>query len=725
MPKLIIVSNRLPVTITRSDAELEYTPSVGGLATGLASFYRDYDSVWIGWCGMPADQFDDKEKADIRERLLAEHRCIPVPISELDLGDYYEGFSNQTIWPLFHYFAQYTSYEEDYWRSYVRVNRAFADAVLGVAEPGDAIWVHDYHLMLLPEMIRQRMNDATIGFFMHIPFPSFEIFRLLPWRLEVATGLLGSDLVGFHTFDYAKHFLVSVRNLTGNEHTAGEIAAGRRVIKVDSFPMGIDYERYRSAPKTPAVKDEITRYRERLGDRKIILSIDRLDYSKGIIRRIEAIETFLELHPEYCERIQVVLVAVPSRTAVREYDVLKHRVDEAVGRVNGKHGTIGWTPIEYLYASLDFHELVALYHLSDVCLVTPLRDGMNLIAKEYLAANAGSGVLVLSEMAGAAKELGESLIVNPNNRVEVANAIRGALEMPDAQRESRNHTMRERLKRYTVTTWASDFLDSLATVKKKQGRMAVRLLSEETRSRLLADYRVAPSRTIFLDYDGTIVDFARSPVAAAPDDELLTLLRTLTSDPLNDIVVVSGRDRESLGTWLGDSGVDIVAEHGVFVRLAGGEWETTVQDASTWKDAFRPMIELFTDRTPGSFLEEKESSLVWHYRGADPELAAIRGRELKDAALNLSTHLDVAVTEDSKALELRGSLVSEGTAVARWLEKDPAFVLAIGDDWTDEDLFAAMPEGAYSIKVGLEPSRAAWSLDSVDAVLELLHELSG
>jgi trehalose 6-phosphate synthase/phosphatase len=722
---LIIVSNRLPVTVSKTDDGLEFTESVGGLATGLASFYRDYDSVWIGWCGMPADQLDDSERATVREHLDKAHGCIPVFIEERDLGDYYEGFANQTGWPQFHYLTQYPTNEHDYWSSYVRVNRAFADVVLDVAEPGDVIWVHDYHLMLLPEMIRQRMNEATIGFFLHIPFPSFETFRLLPWRLEIVSGLLGSDLVGFHTFDYAKHFLVSVRNLTGHEHNAGEIVAGRRVIKVDSFPMGIDYERYRRAPEEPAVRDEITAYRERLGDRKIVLSVDRLDYSKGIVRRIEAIESFFDLYPEYCERVQVVLVAVPSRTAVREYDALKRRVDESVGRVNGTHGTIGWTPIEYVYASLEFEELVALYHLADVCLVTPLRDGMNLIAKEYVAANDGRGVLVLSEMAGAAKELGEALIVNPNNRTEVANAIRGALEMPNGQRESRNDIMRERLKRYNVTTWASDFMDSLAAIKHKQREMAVRILGEDSRSRLLADYRDASRRAIFLDYDGTIVDFAGSPEAAAPDDGLVSLLEVLAKDPANDVIVVSGRDRESLQTWLGGSGVDIVAEHGAFTKSSGGEWEVAVQDAGEWKDAFLPMLELFADRTPGSFVEEKEASLVWHYRRADPELAAIRGRELKDAALNLSTHLDVAVTEDTKILELRNSLVNEGAAVMRWLDEDHDFVLAIGDDWTDEDLFAVMPEHAYSIKVGFEPSRAAWNLDSVGAVLELLHELSG
>ena len=724
MAKIVIVSNRLPVTVSKDEDGLTFTASVGGLATGLASFYRDYESVWIGWPGIPRDDLTTEDVTVIEETLRTQHGCLPVHLTEADLADYYEGFSNKTIWPLFHYFPQNASYEEDYFRSYVEVNRAFADAVLSVAEAGDVVWVHDYHLMLLPEMIRQRLPEATIGFFLHIPFPSFETFRLLPWRLEVVTGLMGSDLVGFHTFDYAKHFLVTVRNLTGHEHAAGEISAGRRLIKVDSFPMGIDFERYAAAPDTPAVTAEAGKVRARVGQRRIVLSVDRLDYSKGILSRIDAIDTFFEMHPEYADKVQVILVAVPSRTAVKEYDTLKRRVDEAVGRVNGRHGVIGWNPIEYLYSSLPFEELVALYSVSDVCLVTPIRDGMNLIAKEYLAADP-EGVLVLSEMAGAAKELGEAIIVNPNNRHEVASAIRNALEMPRSERERRNDTMRERLKRYNVTAWAADFVDSLAATKERQSRFAANILDEGARHELMERYRAATRRVLFLDYDGTIVDFARCPAAAVPDEEIVSVLTSLAADPANTVVVISGRERTSLESWLAETGVRLVAEHGAFTRDADGVWRAAAQDPTEWKQAFAPMLDLFVDRTPGSFVEEKDFSLVWHYRQADPELAAIRGRELKDAALSLAAHLDVTVTEDTKLVEIRSGHVNEGQAAGAWLQEAPDFVLALGDDWTDEDLFAAMPDGAYSIKVGFEPSRARWNLDSVEAVRELLRELAG
>jgi len=303
-------------------------------------------------------------------------------------------------------------YSQSLWQSYQRANEVFCDAVASIWEQGDDIWVHDYHLMLLPRLLRQRLRGATIGFFLHIPFPSLEIFRLLPWRKELLEGILGADLVGFHTYDYAGHFLSSVRYLLGHDSVMGKITAGERVVKVDAFPVGIDYERYAGAAEAPATEAERRRFRGNLGDRKMILSIDRLDYTKGIIQRLEAFGLFLDRHPEYREKLTMVLVVVPSRTMVGRYAQLKKQVDELVGAVNGRHGTIGWTPIWYLYRFLPFDSLVALYTAADVALVTPLRDGMNLIAKEYVATRReGKGVLILSETAGAAKELVEACLL--------------------------------------------------------------------------------------------------------------------------------------------------------------------------------------------------------------------------------------------------------------------------------------------------------------------------
>jgi trehalose 6-phosphate synthase/phosphatase len=726
MSRLIIVSNRLPVTVEKRAGEFRIRRSVGGLATGLASFYRDYDSVWVGWPGITSSRLSSEDRAELDGRLESEFDCAAVQLTDNDLQKYYEGFSNNTLWPLFHYFPQYVRYDRAHWEAYVRVNRKFADSILALVSDGDLVWVHDYHLMLLPQMIREEMPGVSIGFFLHIPFPSFETFRLLPWRTELMEGVLGADLIGFHTYDYVKHFLVGARNLTGVEHSLGEMRRDGHIVKVDSFPMGIDFVRYSEAPDDPAVELEEAKVKAQVGDRKVVLSIDRLDYSKGIPKRLEAIDEFLDRYPDYREKVQFIMVAVPSRTKVEEYALLKQQVDELVGRINGKHATIGWTPVEYIYRSLQFRELIAMYHASHVCLVTPLRDGMNLIAKEYLAAtHKECGVLILSEMAGAAKELGEAIIVNPNNRVEMAVAIRAALEMPEEERCWRSERMCQRLQRYNVAAWAFDFIDTLTRLQRSQEALAARILPPAEAKRLLTDYQAASRRLILLDYDGTLVDFAASPYSAAPDVEVLETLQSLSADPSADVVILTGRDRSTLESWLGATGAALVAENGAWVRRPGGDWEATSLAGSEWKDDVRPMMDLFVDRTPGSVVEEKDFALAWHFRKADPELAVVRAAELKDAALGLTTHLDLVVEEADKVLEVRSSKASKPDAALAWLEGGAEFVLAMGGDTADEELFAALPDSAHSIKIGLDSSTAKWNVANVKAARELLRGLAG
>ncbi|MEA3432584.1 MAG: trehalose-6-phosphate synthase, partial [candidate division WOR-3 bacterium] len=353
MDRLIIVSNRLPITIEKRKGKLHFRRSVGGLATGLSSFYQLYDSIWIGWCGIPADNIDRKEKNNIEKKLMTDFNNCPIFLSRRDIRMYYYGFSNKTIWPLFHYFTHYAVYNQDFWASYIHVNKSFCNAIIKIAKPDDVIWIHDYHLMLLPTFLREKLPDARIGFFLHIPFPSFEVFRLLPWRREILDGLLGADLIGFHTYDYVGHFLSSVRRLLGYEYTLNLVTTANRKVQVDAFPMGIDYERFANAIYNAPVKKEINRIRKKLGHRRLILSVDRLDYTKGIPQRIEAFDLFLEENPEYKEKVTLVMVAVPSRTGVEAYMLLKKEVDELVGRINGKHGTIGWLPVWYLYRSLS------------------------------------------------------------------------------------------------------------------------------------------------------------------------------------------------------------------------------------------------------------------------------------------------------------------------------------------------------------------------------------
>ena len=725
MGRLLIVSNRLPFSVGTRKGELQLKPSSGGLATALSSVYQSHGALWIGWPGLDQTSIAGQE-AEIKAGLLSQG-CYPVFLSRKEVENYYNRFCNSTIWPLFHYFPQYAVYSQSLWQSYQRANEVFCDAVASIWEQGDDIWVHDYHLMLLPRLLRQRLRGATIGFFLHIPFPSLEIFRLLPWRRELLEGILGADLVGFHTYDYAGHFLSSVRYLLGHDSVMGKITAGERVVKVDAFPVGIDYERYAGAAEAPATEAERRRFRGNLGDRKMILSIDRLDYTKGIIQRLEAFGLFLDRHPEYREKLTMVLVVVPSRTMVGRYAQLKKQIDELVGAVNGRHGTIGWTPIWYLYRFLPFDSLVALYTAADVALVTPLRDGMNLIAKEYVATRReGKGVLILSETAGAAKELVEAVMVNVNNQEELVAALEQALNMPEAEQIERNTVMQRRLRRYDVQRWAREFCSALDYTATLGQDTRARFLSVEARKRLIREFRQSKRRVILLDYDGTLVPFAGMPSQAVPGDEVLGLLQELARSRKSEVVIVSGRDRGTLERWFGGLKLGLVAEHGAWVKQKRGKWELIEQLSSAWKDEIRPILELYVDRTPGSFVEEKEYSLVWHYRRADPNLAQLRASEVVANLEQFTPNLQLQVQTGSNVVEVKNAGVNKGRAALRWISREGVdFVLSIGDDWTDEAVFQVLPDTAWSIKVGFGASAARFNVSFPSRVLTLLQEMVG
>ena len=581
MDRLLIVSNRLPVKVIKKKDGMQFVQSIGGLATGVGSFYKSWDSLWIGWPGITIEKID-KERRRVEEVLMHEN-CCPVFLSRQDVENYYHGFCNKTIWPLFHYFTQYAVYDRSLWKSYRKVNETFSETITKFAKPNDIIWIHDYHLMLLPRLIRQKLPDIKIGFFLHIPFPSFEVFRLLPWRKEIIEGLLGADLIGFHTYEYVRNFLDSVRRLMGYECSFGQIHTGNRVLKADAFPMGIDHTKFANASNNPQVKKEISKIRKKIGKRKIILSIDRLDYTKGILQRLESFDLFLEKNPEYRGNVVFVLVTAPSRIKVSHYVTLKKRVDELVGRINGKYGTIDWMPVWYLYRSLPFPMLSAFYVAADVALITPLRDGMNLIAKEFITTKVnGRGVLVISEMAGAAKELGEAIIVNPNNKEEVANGLKEALSMPEQEQIERNITMQKRLKRYNVTRWAKDFMDSLSSIKKLQNELSARKLTYEVKRDMINDYIRSKKRLFLLDYDGTLVPFAEKPTKAKPDNALLEILKKLSIAPENEVVIISGRDRHTLEKWFGSLNIGLIAEHGIWIK-DGKSWDIVEPLRNDWK----------------------------------------------------------------------------------------------------------------------------------------------
>lgn len=727
--RLIIVSNRLPYRFEDDGAGgFAFARSVGGLATGLGPLHEQDGNLWIGW----ADACMDEEERAHLSAALGERACRPVFLDEDDAEAYYEGFSNSAIWPLFHGFPQFTRFDEEEWEAYRRVNERFCEAVLAEARPGDTLWIQDYHLMLLPSMLRAKLPDVAIGFFLHIPFPDYETFRTLPWRDEIIRGVLGADLIGFHAYDYVRHFLSSCRRVAGIENTSGTLSVDGRIVQVDAFPLGIDYARYRDAARKPSVRASVESLAAEKGHDgcKVMLSVERLDYSKGIPERLDAFDAFLDRHPEWAGRVVLMLVTVPSRENVASYRALKKRIDELVGLINGKHSTMDWTPVDYYYRALPFDQLVSLYAASDVMLVTPLRDGMNLVCKEYLACHDGDGgVLVLSEMAGASYELHEALCVNPFDRAGIVEAMQQALTMPPDEQRRRNAPMQQRLARYTSKKWAREFLAAVDDVKRRQAGMSAHLLGPTSAGRLLDAFRDAGRRALLLDYDGTLMPFSDDPARVAPDERLLKVLARLGGHEGNDVVVVSGRDHATLEAWLGALPVDLVAEHGVwFAERAGGTNRTwTMQEPldNSWKEAVRPVLADFVDRTPGSLLEEKDYSLVWHYRTCSQELAERRVIEIKNALGDGLADRGIALMDGNKVVEVKPRGVDKGHAAHRWF-RDPAygFLLAAGDDRTDEDVFEAAPERAWTIKIGSGPTLARFALKNCGEMRQLLEALA-
>lgn len=730
MSKTIIISNRLPVQLQISDGGLTAIPSVGGLATGMKSVHSGGESLWIGWSGLTDEETPAALEGEI-DKALKKHGCAKVNLTEKDIEGFYFGFSNRTVWPLFHYFLEYSEFELEFWDSYKAVNQKFADAIIEKSNEEDTIWVHDYQLMLVPQMVKEKRPNTSIGFFLHIPFPSYEIFRTLPWREEILEGLLGSDLIGFHTYDYERHFLSSVRRLLGLEVSFNDIHLDNRVIKVDSFPMGIDYKKFRDAAishgkntkeKRSDFQQKLDSHKASAPDTKLILSIDRLDYSKGIAKRINAFEYFLNKYPEYKEKVRLIILAVPSRSNVPQYQLLKKEIDELVGRINGELSTVNWTPIWYFYRSLPFENLIDLYASSDIAWLTPLRDGMNLVAKEYVATRIDkTGVLILSEMAGSAYEMNEALLINPNNFEQQADTLKSAINMPKEEQIARNMFLQNRLERYNVEVWANEFMNSLKQKREVIDTFISQKISENILGKIESQYSKAKKRLLFLDYDGTLVGFHKDPQKASPDEELYTLLDKLHNQEDTTLFLISGRDKQTFTQWFVPKKYNMIVEHGVWISRGGEEFKLLEKVKGDWMGKIRPVLESFVDRTPGSFIEEKNYSMAWHYRNTDPDFGTKRATELNTVLTSLIGNDDISVLNGNKVMEVKSSNVNKGRASVRILGEDNYdFVFAIGDDWTDEFMFQELPDSAVTIKVGLKKTQAKYHVENTKRVRELL-----
>lgn len=720
MSKTIIISNRLPIKIIQINDQYTIIPSEGGLATGLADIYKKGDIIWIGWPGI---DIPEERQAEVTE-LLAPLKLIPVYLSQEEINLFYEGFSNETLWPIFHYMVTYARYEQAYWDAYKQVNQKFALACSEVFKENDRIWVQDYQLLLLPAMLRAQFKQASIGFFQHIPFPSYEIFRLIPWREELVDGLLGADLLGFHTFDDVRHFLDTASRILPTTFSANILSYENRQIIVEAFPMGIDFEKFENLSSSMEVQTEMQSLIDQK-ETKIILSIDRLDYSKGILERLKAYELLLTYYPAYIGRVSLYMVVVPSRDAVAQYKELKEQIDQLVGNINARFRTLNWIPVNYFYRSFNINMLSAFYNLADICLVTPMRDGMNLVSKEYVASRQdNSGVLILSEMAGASKELTDALVINPNNLGHIIDGIITALNMPLEEQQARMKNMRAIVKKFNVSQWVKNFLSRLQEAKQLQESMWTKHAVKHMDTSIIKSYKKATCRTIFLDYDGTLVGFSGNINDAKPDEELYEIIDRLTTDPLNTVVIISGRNHQTLKKWFENKKVDLIAEHGAWQRKHGKKWSVIPFLKKEWKDEFRKILEIYTDRTPGSFIEEKSYSLVWHYRKAEKGLGELRAGEIMNHLRIIAADQGIQMMPGNKVIELRNMEVNKGRAALTWLYENKCdFLMAMGDDHTDEDIFKSLPEEAFTIKVGNNLSSAKYFLHDYKEVRSFLLSL--
>ncbi|XP_059664689.1 alpha,alpha-trehalose-phosphate synthase [UDP-forming] 1-like isoform X2 [Cornus florida] len=629
--RLLVVANRLPVSaVRRGEDSWALEISVGGLVTALLGV-NEFEAKWIGWAGV---NVPDEVGQKTLTKALAEKKCIPVFLDEEIVHQYYNGYCNNILWPLFHYLglpqedrlATTRSFQSQF-DAYKKANQMFADVVYEHYEDGDVVWCHDYHLMFLPKYLKDYNNKMKVGWFLHTPFPSSEIHRTLPSRSELLRSVLAADLVGFHTYDYARHFVSACTRILGLEGTPEGVEDQGKLTRVAAFPIGIDSDRFIRALELPQVQDHIKELKKRFAGRKVMLGVDRLDMIKGIPQKILAFEKFLEENPDWRDKVVLLQIAVPTRTDVPEYQKLTCQVHEIVGRINGRFGTLTAVPIHHLDRSLDFHALCALYAVTDVALVTSLRDGMNLVSYEFVACQASKkGVLILSEFAGAAQSLGAgAILVNPWNITEVAASIGYALNMPADEREKRHHHNFTHVTNHTSQEWAQTFVSELNDTI-VEAHLRTRQIPPSLPVKVAIErYMQSNNRLLILGFNATLTEpvdapgrrgdqFKEMELKLHPD--LKESLKKLCDDPKTTIIVLSGSDRSILDENFGGYNMWLAAEHGMFLRLTKGEWMTTMPENlhMDWVDSLKHVFEYFTERTPRSHFELRETSLVWNYK---------------------------------------------------------------------------------------------------------------
>ncbi|KAL1203079.1 putative alpha,alpha-trehalose-phosphate synthase [UDP-forming] 4 [Cardamine amara subsp. amara] len=749
-PRLLVVSMSLPVTAKRTgDESWSFTMSPGGLVSALLGL-KEFETKWIGWPGVDVHDAVGKETLSIA---LAEKGCIPVFLEEV-CDQYYNGYCNNILWPIFHYLGtppEYQHYQE-----------------------GDVVWCHDYHVMLLPQYLKEYNSKMKVGWFLHTPFPSSEMYKTLPSRSDLLHSVLTADLVGFHTYDFARHFVNACTSILGVEATSEGVVDQGKVTRVAVFPIGIEPERFINTSELTEVIQYMKQFKNDFGGRKLILGVDRLDMVKGIPQKYQAFEKFLEENEDWRGKVMLLQIAVPTRNGIGEYQKIKDQCHGLVGRINGRFGSISAVPIIHLDCAIDFNQLCALYAITDVLLVTSLRDGMNLVSSEFVACqNAEKGVLILSEFAGAGQSLGAgALLVNPWNLKEVSTAIGEALNMSPKEKERKHKINFQYVKTHSTQQWADDFMNKLNETttngELRNGNVPHKLPEDD----VIQQYSKSNNRLLILGFYGTLTQPIKNQERRGDGmnlelhPQLKERLKALCSDPNTTVVVLSRSEKTVLDKNFGEYNMWLAAENGMFLRHTRAEWVTKIPEHMNleWIDGVKHVFKYFTERTPGSYFETSETSVVWNYESADVEFGRAQARDmLQHLWAGPISNATVDVVRGGQSVEVHAVGVTKGSAMERILgdivhHKSMTapidYVLCIGCFLgKDEDVYTFFEpeltkkakstpssgsdspkkvsstildlkgENFFSVAIGKTHTKARYLLDSSDDVVHLIHKL--
>ncbi|KAG6487128.1 alpha,alpha-trehalose-phosphate synthase [UDP-forming] 6-like [Zingiber officinale] len=788
--RTIVVANQLPISARRRtdgrgwEFSWDKDSLLLQLKDAIGDRGADMEFVYVGCL---RDEIPAADQDEVSQVLLETFKCVPAFLPPDLLARYYHGFCKQQLWPLFHYMLPLSPdlggrFDRSLWQAYVSANKIFADKILEVINPDDDfVWVHDYHLMVLPTFLRKRFNRVKLGFFLHSPFPSSEIYKTLPVREELLRSLLNSDLIGFHTFDYARHFLSCCGRMLGLSYESKRGYIGLeyygRTVSIKILPVGIHLDQLKSVLSLPETEKKVQELVEQFLDkgRVMVLGVDDMDIFKGISLKLLAMEELLKQHQEWRGKIVLVQIANPARGRGKGVKEVQAESFATMKRINEAYGEPpGYEPIILIDEPLPFSHRIAYYVVAECCLVTAVRDGMNLIPYEYIISRQGNqqldnvlglaspaqkkSMLVISEFIGCSPSLSGAVRVNPWNTEAVADAMVNALEMKEQEKQFRHEKHYKYVSSHDVGYWANSFLQDLQrTCRDHSTRrnwgigfgLGFRVVALDTNFRKLAmehivsAYKRTRTRAILLDYDGTLMP--QASIDKRPSTKSIEILNTLCSDKNNVVFLVSARSRATLGHWFAPcENLGVAAEHGYFFRLKrDAGWETCVPVADfNWKQIADPVMSLYMETTDGSMIDDKETMLVWSYEDADPDFGSCQAKELLDHLESVLANEPVSVKSGQHIVEVKPQGVSKGLVARRLLSTmqerglTPDFVLCIGDDRSDEDMFEVITTSipstssltptteVFACTVGQKPSKAKYYLDDTAEIVRLMQGLA-